>query len=411
MRFACNQPLKIMIGRISFSLLSLVILTQSLQAQQRKYVNDFLNLGVGGRGMGMAGSQVATVNDVTAPFANPAGLSLMRADFQIGYMHTEYFSSIAKYDYIGAAFPMRNRKGNIGFSLVRYAIDDIPYTINLIQPDGSVDYSKIKAISSQDFAGLITFAKPITIKKLSHIEDLNMSVGGNLKIIHRNIGSLANAWGAGIDLGAQASYKKWRFGATFRDITTTHTIWSFNFTEAEKQVLLQTGNEIVSRSSEVNTPRTILGGAYKMPIKLRDSSKSAYLLTELNTDITTDGRRYGNLINVNPLSIDPRLGLEFGYNHLFYLRSGIGNFQRVLDDTDTTNTKLRTMFQPTVGVGVRIKNFSIDYSFSRLNVQDNPLYTHFVSFRLNILRRGSAFNSPDPEHENDKLLSQRRIKK
>jgi hypothetical protein len=69
------------------------------------------------------------------------------------------------------------------------------------------------------------------------------------------------------------------------------------------------------------------------------------------------------------------------------------------------------MFQPTVGVGVRIKNFSIDYSFSRLNVQDNPLYTHFVSFRLNILRRGSAFNSPDPEHENDKLLSQRRIKK
>jgi hypothetical protein len=83
----------------------------SSMAQQRKYVNEFLNLGVGARGMGMAGAQVATVDDVTSAFWNPAGLNYVKNDFQIGLMHSEYFSSIAKYDYLGAALPMKNKKG------------------------------------------------------------------------------------------------------------------------------------------------------------------------------------------------------------------------------------------------------------------------------------------------------------
>jgi hypothetical protein len=115
------------------------------------------------------------------------------------------------------------------------------------------------------------------------------------------------------------------------------------------------------------------------------------VLIETNLDITTDGKRYGNLVNLNPLSIDPRLGVEFGYNNLFYFRGGLGNFQRVLDDNDTTNTDMRTMFQPTLGMGVKIKNFVIDYSFSSLNVQNSPLYSHFISLRLDINKKGSTY--------------------
>jgi hypothetical protein len=400
-----------MLKKLGISMLLLAPLALSLKAQQRKYVNEFLNLGVGARGLAMGGTQVASVNDVTAPFSNPAGISKVYADFQLGYMHAEYFSSLAKYDYIGAAFPMRNRKGTLGFSLIRYAIDDIPNTLNLIQSDGTVDYSKIKAISAQDYAGLITFARPFSPKKFAHIQDLKMNVGGNFKIIHRSIGSLANAWGAGIDLGAQASYKKWSFGATFKDITTTHTLWSFNFTDEEKQVLANTGNEVVSRSSETNRPRFVLGSGYKLPIKLKDSSKSAYLMAEVNTDITTDGRRYGNLINANPFSIDPKVGLEFGYNNLFFVRAGVGGFQRVLTDDDTTYTKKRLMFQPSVGAGVKIKNFMIDYSFSSLNIQNSPLYSHFISFKLNMNKRGSAFNGPDADIDDRANEINKRIRK
>lgn len=363
-------------------------------AQQRKYVNEFLNLGVGARGMGMSGAQVATVNDVTAAFWNPAGLNYVKTDFQIGLMHSEYFSSIAKYDYIGTAFPMKNKKGVLGVSLIRFAIDDIPYTLNLIQPDGSVDYTKITAISSADYAGLISYAQKFKIKKYADREDIDLSVGGNLKIIHRNIGKMANAWGAGIDLGFQAKIKKWQLGLALKDITTTHTLWSFSFTDKEKQVFAQTGNEIVSKSSEVNTPRIILGGARNFSI-----DKKINLLAEVNLDVTTDGKRYGNLININPLSIDPRMGLEMGYNQLFYLRAGIGNFQRVLNDNDTNNVKKRTMFQPTFGVGIKMKSFMIDYSFSSLNLQGSPLYSHFISLKLNINKKGSTYNAPKDEIE------------
>lgn len=372
--------------------LGLMIFSQLyVSAQQRKYVNEFLNLGVGARGMGMSGAQVASVSDVTSAFWNPAGLNNVKADFQLGLMHSEYFSSIAKYDYIGSAFPMKNRKGVLGVSMIRFAIDDIPYTLNLIQPDGTVDYNKIKAISAADYAGLITYAQKLRIKKYEDREDISVNVGGNLKIIHRNIGTLANAWGAGIDLGAQARVGRWKLGAVVKDITTTYTLWSFSFTDKEKQVLAQTGNEIVSKSTEVNTPRVILGGGRVLPLRLRDTSKSAYVLVETNLDITTDGKRYANLVNLNPLSIDPRLGVEFGYNNLFYFRGGLGNFQRVLDDNDTTNTDKRTMFQPTLGMGVKIKNFVIDYSFSSLNVQNSPLYSHFISLRLDINKKGSTY--------------------
>lgn len=378
----------------------------TLFAQQRKYVNEFLNLGVGARGMGMSGAQVASVDDVTAAFWNPAGLNKIRTDFQLGLMHSEYFSSIAKYDYLGAAFPMKNKKGVLAVSLIRFAIDDIPYTLNLIQPDGTVDYSKIKAISAADYAGLISYATKLKIKKFAERPDIDINVGGNLKIIHRNVGTMANAWGAGIDLGLQAKVGKWQWGAAFKDITTTYTLWSFSFTDKEKQVLAQTGNEVVSKSTEVNTPRIILGGGRNFKI-----DKKINLLAEANLDITTDGKRYGNLINANPFSVDPRLGLEMGYSNVFFLRGGIGNFQRVLNDNDTLNLKKRTMFQPTFGVGIKMKSLMIDYSFSSLNLQGSPLYSHFISLKLNINKKGSTFGIANTEVDDKAKSIDKNLKK
>jgi len=362
----------------------------SINAQQRKYVNDYLNLGVGGRGTGMSGAQIASVNDVTSAFWNPAGISYVTSDLQVGLMHSEYFSGIAKYDYLGTAFPMKNKKGVIGLSLIRYAIDDIPYTLDLIQRDGTVDYTKIKAISSQDYAGLISFAQPLKLKRFAGRDDADIRIGGNLKIIHRSIGSMANAWGAGLDLGAQAKIGRWKLGAVIKDLTTTYTLWSFSFTEKEKQVLTETGNDIVSKSTEMATPRIILGAGRNFPL-----SKKMSLLAELNTDITTDGKRYGNLINVKPFSVDPRIGAELSYKKLLYLRAGLGNFQRVLNDNDTSNTKKTTLFQPTLGLGVKIKHFAIDYSFSSLNIQSSALYSHFISLRIDINKKSNTLATDD----------------
>lgn len=351
-------------------------------AQQRKYVNEYLQIGVGGRGLGMSGAQVASVGDVNAPFWNPAGLANITSDMQVGIMHSEYFSSIAKYDHIGAAFKLKDRKGILGFSVIRFAVDDIPYTINLVQPDGTIDYDKIRSISSADYAGLISYAKPIIITKWKDRDDIKINAGGNLKVLHRSIGTMANAWGVGVDLGMQAKVGRWQLGAAFKDITTTYTVWSFSLTEKEKQIFAQTGNEIVSRSSETNLPRFVLGAGRVFPIKGKVS-----MLAEANLDVSTDGARYGNLINLNPISIDPRLGVEANYDNKIYLRGGVGKFQRVLQDEDTTGTQKVTLFQPTLGLGVQLKSFAFDYSFSSLNIGESPLYSHFVSIKIDISKK------------------------
>lgn len=55
-------------------------------------------------------------------------------------------------------------------------------------------------------------------------------------------------------------------------------------------------------------------------------------------DLTFDGKR-NTVISSNPISVDPKLGIEYNLNKVFYLRAGINNFQKALSDGDTLNQK------------------------------------------------------------------------
>lgn len=362
---------------IGIWLLSLAIMcTVNAVAQTRIYVNEYLNIGVGARGLSMAGAQVASVSDVTAGYWNPAGLTQVKDDLSIGLMHAEYFSGNAKYDYGSIVKPLKNGKRVVGISALRFAVDDIPYTIDYVQPDGSFDESKLKSLSAGDYAFLLSYAQSLKIFKNPEIVT---QVGANAKILYRHLGKMANAWGFGIDLGAQAQYKQWLFGVTLKDITTTYTAWSFHLTDHEKDVFYKTGNEIPVKSYEVMMPRVNLGAArnfFKPTQKIQ-------LLAELGMDITTDGKR-NTLLSTSTLSIDPKLGVEASYKKLLFLRGGIGNFQRVLDDKDSSNQKKILLFQPSLGAGIIFGLFHIDYAFTSLLTQANPLYTHTISLRVNI---------------------------
>ncbi|MBS1644533.1 MAG: PorV/PorQ family protein [Bacteroidetes bacterium] len=345
-------------------------------AQKRVYVNEYLNIGLGARGLAMGGAVAASTSDVTAGFWNPAGLQLIKNDWQVGLMHAEYFAGNSKYDYAGVAIPLKGRNRTIGISGLRFATDDIAYTIDYVQPDGSFDESKLKSISAGDYAFLLSYAQDLNIKAHPGIKT---RIGANAKIIYRNIGSMANAWGAGLDLGLQSSVGQWRLGLMLKDITTTYTAWSFHLTEREKEVFGQTHNEIPVKSYEVMTPRINLGIARY----LTKPGKALQLLLELDGDITTDGQR-NTLVSNADFSLDPHAGLEASYKNIIYLRLGVSNFQRVLDDKDSTNQAKYTLWQPSAGAGLHIAGLNIDYAYTSLQTQSNPLFSDIISVRCDI---------------------------
>jgi hypothetical protein len=354
-----------MLKRLAFvSVFSLFLL--GLNAQVAKYSNEFLAIGVGARAQGMGNAFIANADDVTAGYWNPAGLTSMNTDIQIGLMHSEYFAGVAKYDYLSFAKKL-DTVSTIGVSLIRFGIDDIPNTLDLYDDDGNINYDRITKFSAADYALMFHYARKLGIPGLS--------IGGNVKVIFRQIGPFAKAYGFGIDAGVQYIKGRWRFGGVLRDATSTFNAWTFNVTDNMQEVFEATGNELPENSLEITLPRLLLGASRYFPIGEKFSA-----MVEADLDMTFDGKR-NTLIKSSFASIDPRLGVEFAYKDFVYLRGGIGNFQKETDFGDQT----RLTFQPNFGVGIIIKKIvAIDYALTDIGNTSIALYSNIFSVRINL---------------------------
>lgn len=342
-------------------------------SQFRTYSNEFLNIGAGARGLGMGAAQVASVNDGTAGYWNPAALTGVQNFPSISLMHASYFSNIGKYDYGSVAIPVNDNKRVLGLSVLRFAVDDIPNTLFLVEPDGSINYGNITTFSSADYAFLFSFAQ-----KIKDEDNFKTSFGVNAKVIYRKVGHFANAWGFGIDAGFKMQKNRWSLGIVAKDLTTTFNAWSFHFTEKEKEVLYLTKNDIPVKSTELTAPRLIIGTSYNFRL-----GSAFNLLAEGDLDFTFDGKR-NTIISGDPVSVDPHVGIEASIKNVFFVRAGITNFQKALADGDTTNQKKVWIYQPSLGAGFRINNVQIDYAFTNLANQSNPLYTHIFSLKFDL---------------------------
>jgi len=349
----------------SFLILATCGVFQNAAAQAPKYSNEFLSIGVGGRALGMANANTASVNDATSGFWNPAGLTLIQGDLQVTAMHSEYFAGIAKYDY-GAVATRIDSLRSLCFSIVRFAVDDIPNTLDLFDGSGNINYDKIKSFSAADYAFYFSYAMQSKIKGLRY--------GGSAKVIHRNVGDFGKAWGFGFDLGAQYDKGRWTFAALGKDVTSTFNAWSFNTDQFADQFKL-TGNEIPKSSLEITLPKLILAAAYKA-----DISKKISLLTEIDGDMTFDGQR-NVVINSDPVSVDPHMGIEVGYDNFIFLRGGVMNIQTIKGLAGGSYTS----WQPNFGVGVKLKNLSIEYALSNIGSQESP-YSNIFSLKLDIYK-------------------------
>ncbi|MEO0340143.1 MAG: hypothetical protein AAF242_13125 [Bacteroidota bacterium] len=352
----------------SFLFLLLFSLVSTFTYSQAKYSNEFLNIGVGGRAQGLGNAVIASVDDVTAGFWNPAGLAA-NASFEgleVGAMHTEWFAGIGTYDYLGIILPFSNDKRRIGISAVRFGIDNIPNTLSLYESDGTVNFDNLSSFSAADYAFLLSYAQEISLNQG------RLLVGGNIKVVHRRIGPFATSWGFGLDLGLQYWRNKWKFALVARDVPSTFNGWSFDFTEDEREVLELTNNEIPISNVEVTNPSFIFG------IYRRFQTGKIGIAPELNWIVTTDGER-NTLVSSSTFSMDPAFGIELDYSQFAFLRAGVNQFQELVDIDGGTTTTAR----PSIGVGFKISNLKVDYAFSDLGAEDDT-FSHIISLILRL---------------------------
>lgn len=340
------------------------------QAVSPKYSNEFMNIGVGARALAMGRAQVSSVNDVTAAYWNPAGLLGIDHQYEFSLMHAEYFAGIAKFDY--AAFSTNIYEDNqIAVSLIRFGVDDIPDTRFLYDANGALNYNNIQFFNAADYALLLSYARDVS--------DV-VKLGMNAKVIHRNVGKFASAWGFGLDVGGIFLLDEWRLGVMLRDITTTFNAWSHN-AELVREIYAQTDNVIPVNSLELTLPQAILSATREV-----DLNENMSLQAVLDLNLTFDGQR-NTLISSRSVNIDPRVGMEMGYKDMVYLRAGAGNIQRLKDLDVSTYTS----FQPSFGLGLLLnERFYIDYALTDIGSVSETPYSHVFSlkFKLNPLKEG-----------------------
>lgn len=142
----------------------------------------FLNIGVGPRASAMGGAFVATANDVSSLYWNPAGASRVGTS-EAMFTHLSWFADI-NYNWAGSMLSLEDM-GMVGLSVGYLDYGDLEVT-TLREPDGTGEF-----FTPHDMYIALTYAYNLTDR---------FSVGANLKYINQKIWN-TSANGLAVDLG------------------------------------------------------------------------------------------------------------------------------------------------------------------------------------------------------------------
>lgn len=329
----------------------------------RNYSNEFLNIGVDAAALGMSKAVVATTNNVNAIYWNPAGLVGIE-DYQGSLMHASYFAGIANYNHAAFAMPV-DENSAIGISIIRFGVDDILNTTELIDSQGNIDFNRISLFSAADYAFNFAYARKLIFK--------DVKFGVNAKIVRRIIGDFASSWGFGFDTGLQFERNNWKFGLMARDITTTYNSWAINAEEFNKiKDAIPGQNQELPETTEITKPKVQLGVA-------KDFRIGRFFNLQTEVDLNVRFEQTNDIFSSKVGSIDPAIGFQLDYDQLVYVRLGVGNFQYI---TEFDNGRSLST-QPNFGVGFNYRGVQVDYALTNIGSVGNALFSNIFSITFN----------------------------
>ena len=163
----------------------------------------FLNIAVSPRAISMGGAFIATANDVSSLYWNPAGASRSNTN-EAMFSHSRWFADI-NYNWAGAMIKLGGA-GTVGLSLTYLDYGDIEIT-TLSEQDGTGQF-----FSAHDLSMGLTYAYNLTDR---------FSLGGTVKYVQQTIwNSSASAFALDLGVLFHSDINGLRIGATITNFGT-----------------------------------------------------------------------------------------------------------------------------------------------------------------------------------------------
>ncbi len=292
---------------------------------------SFLNLAVGPRAVAMGGAFVATADDASALYWNPAGVSRVRGN-GVMFSHTSWFADI-NYNWTGACIDLGSA-GAIGVSINSLNYGDIEVTTNKSQ-EGTGEM-----FSPSDMNVSITYAYSITDR---------FSIGGTVKYIRETIWN-SSASAVAVDVGTLfvSDLAGLRIGATITNFGTDMQMSGKDLDVLHDLNANTNGNNDQILAS-MNTDQFPLPLTFKVGVAM---------------DLLNTGE---NRISVGADAVHPNnnaesvnVGGEYVFQHMFSLRAG---YKSVFLE--------RTVEGLSLGAGVKYDlssglGLQLDYAYQKL---------------------------------------------
>jgi opacity protein-like surface antigen len=307
---------------------------------------DQLLIPVGARGIATGEALLSSITGLEAIYYNPAGF----AHTQGSEAMFSYMSYIA--DINVSYFAVGTNLGDLGsfaFSVKSLDVGQIPVT-TIESPDGTGDL-----YSPSFLTAALTYSKVITDR---------VSVGVNFKGISESIMDVS-AFGFAIDFGVQYKFSgNLSLGAAVKNIGTN---MQYDGTRLQQRVIIP-GTQTGTKTGMYQ----IVTEPFQLP---------SYFELALGYKFNFDEQ---NMLNVastfrsnNALEDQLKLGLEYGFNNMFFVRGG---YDLLLENTS------QSIFGLTAGAGVNYEmegiRFTLDYAFR--DVKEFPTANHVMTLKLGI---------------------------
>ncbi len=284
----------------------------------------FLEIGVGARAMGMGGAFVAVANDASAAFWNPAGI-VWANNVQIEFSHNTWFLD-SKNDFMSGVIPLPDLNSAIGLSISTIGFGEQPVR-TVDRPEGTGEM-----YDARDFAVGLTWASALTDR---------FSFGLTAKFLSSRIWhETASAFALDFGIFYSTALEGLRLGFSMSNFGS-----SVQYFGRDLDSTIDPDKEVENFD---RVPAEYKTASYPLPILFR-----AGVSYELNLGMVGSAILAVDLLHPSQAPEAVNLGVEYGYNGMFFLRAG---YQNLFDDSSINGLTLGAgidYYNQSTGFGVR----------------------------------------------------------